>query len=489
MRKLSKSKIVAFTMCKKRLWLSIHKPGALEEDSSTVASYAIGNEVGEKAQDIYDSSSTGMLIEPDFKNFKKSADLTQQLMADRTPVFEATFLTDNALALADVMLPGEGNKWRMIEVKSATSVKDYYHDDVAIQAHIASEAGVSLESVSLAYVDNKWTYQGDGDFTGLLKEADLTEEALSRSGEVKAWIAEAHTVADSKVEPNVPMGVQCKKPFECGFASYCSIGQPLAEKPLNWLPNIRRNDLKAFAADNPFAEIEDVPDDLLNEEQIKVKNASVSGEVYFDHASTKAALAGLGWPAYFLDFETANFPVPKWAGWRPYRQVPFQFSLHVEQENGTLTHDEFIDLSGNDPTRGFAESLVEVCGLSGPIFVYNASFEIGRIKELAERHSDLRGKLLALTERVKDLFPIAKKHYYHPSQKGSWSIKFLLPAVVPEMDYSSLEGVQDGGMAMEAYKEAVNTNEPGRNEKLKNELLEYCKLDTLAMVKIWEAFR
>jgi hypothetical protein len=211
--------------------------------------------------------------------------------------------------------------------------------------------------------------------------------------------------------------------------------------------------------------------------------------VYFDAAGAKKDLAPYGFPAYFLDFESIQFAVPIWKGTRPYQQICFQFSLHVLSENGSLKHSAFLDLSGQDPSESFATALVANCGDHGPVFVYSAPFEKGRISELADRFPALASPLLAIHARIVDLLPIARNRYYHPSQQGSWSIKAVLPAAVPELSYDQLAGVQDGGMAMVAFVEAISPEITlERKAELEEQLLAYCQLDTLAMVRLWQLF-
>ena len=181
--------------------------------------------------------------------------------------------------------------------------------------------------------------------------------------------------------------------------------------------------------------------------------------------------------------------MPLWKGTRPYQQLPFQFSVHRLGRTGRATHQAFLDLSGGNPSLAFAQSLVAACGERGPVFVYNAAFETTRIRELAERHPRLATALRAINDRVVDLLPIARQHYYHPSQQGSWSIKAVLPALCPELHYDALDGVQDGGAAQQAYLEAITpaTSAP-RKAELERQLLAYCSLDTWAMVRLWSAF-
>lgn len=182
--------------------------------------------------------------------------------------------------------------------------------------------------------------------------------------------------------------------------------------------------------------------------------------------------------------------MPIWKGTRPYQQLPFQFSLHIVSPNGETEHWEFLDISGGDPGEAFARALIDHCRTEGPVFVYNAGFENGIMRGLAERFPDLSPALMAIVDRVVDLLPIARNRYYHPAQHGSWSIKAVLPAVCPDLTYAALEGVKDGQAAQGAFLEAMapgTTQE--RRQEIENQLLEYCKLDTLAMVRLWEFFK
>lgn len=490
MRNLSKSKLIAYRQCPKRLWLEVHCPELREDSAATQASFQVGNTVGDIARQLYDSAGNGVLLDAKRDGFDTVFKRSTELLASTQPIFEAGFAANGALALADVMLPGKqkGKRvWRMVEVKSSTKVKDYHRDDAAIQAYIARSAGVPLASIALAHIDSEWVYPGDQDYRGLLKECDLTQEAFGRDDEVKEWIASAHKTAAKKAEPKIGTGEQCSSPFDCGFLDHCQSQEPQAEYPVYWLPSIRTNALKEHIAENPALDLRDTPDDLLNELQQRVKAHTLSGETYFDATSAAAALKSHKLPAYFLDFETIQFAVPIWKGTHPYQQIPFQFSLHTLGGRGKLDAWSFLDLSGNDPSRAFAESLITVCGNRGPIFVYNAGFEGARIKELAERFSKLAPALLAIKERLVDLHPVTKDNYYHPSQHGSWSIKDVLPAVAPDLSYEALEGVQNGGMAMGAFLEAIHPDTtPERKGEIEQQLLAYCGLDTFAMVRLWQ---
>jgi hypothetical protein len=242
MRALSKSKLLAFRQCAKRLWLELYRPELREESPETEARFEVGHQVGDIARQLFDPAGKGVLV--DFKRDGLDAAFarSQHLLTSSHPVFEAGFTAEGALAFADIMLPAHkaGKRgWRMVEVKSSTSVKDYQRDDIAIQSFVAKAAGVPLLSVALAHIDNKWIYPGSEKYQGLLKESDLTDEAFGRGKEVKGWIVDAQTIAKKNKEPAIKTGGHCTTPYECGFLDYC-LGQELQAKyPVAWLPRIQ----------------------------------------------------------------------------------------------------------------------------------------------------------------------------------------------------------------------------------------------------------
>jgi CRISPR/Cas system-associated exonuclease Cas4 (RecB family) len=491
MRTFSKSKILAYRQCPKRLWLEVHQPELREDSTATQASFQIGFQVGDVAHRIYDEDGKGALIDVQSEGFSTAFARSADLLNTPQPIFEAGFSAGGALAFADVMLPVDCDgvlAWRMVEVKSSTSVKDYHRDDAAVQAFVARSAGVPLLSIALAHIDSSWVYPGNKSYQGLLKEKDLTAEAFARADEVKGWISDAQKVVNEMTAPAIAIGDHCNSPYECGFYAYCSKDEPKAEFPLNWLPRFSAAKIKELAGQG-INDLRNTPDNLLNSKQQLVKDCTLSNKIFFDAEGAAADLARYPLPAYFLDFESIQFAVPIWKSTRPYQQITFQFSLHIIKASGALEHIEFLDVSGNDPSESFAKALIVACGDNGPIFVYNAGFETARIRELAERYPQFGNQLLAINARVVDLLPIARKRYYHPSQQGGWSIKKVLPAVVPELRYDSLDGVQNGGMAMGAFLESIHPDTSAeRKVQIEQQLLEYCKLDTYAMVRMWQVF-
>lgn len=488
-RPLSKSKLIAFRQCPKRLWLEIHRPEAREDSSTTQAVFRTGHEVGALAQRLYDPAGEGAVIDWQAEGMACALEHTRLLLQQPKPIFEAGFAGAGGLAFADVMLPvtaGQEPAWKMVEVKSSTSVKRYHEDDIAIQSHIARAAGVNLRSVCIAHIDATWVYPGQGDYSGLLIEKDMTAAALARSAEVATWIASAQQVTAQAQPPRIPMGGQCVSPFPCGFQTHC--GKELAEVefPVTWLPRTPSKAFKDFLAESHARDMREVPNALLTPMQRRVRDASLSGQPYFDAEGARQDLAPYPLPAYFLDFETIQFGVPRWAGTRPFQMLPFQFSLHRLDARGELTHCAFLDLSGSDPSQAFSAALAQACAEPLPIFVYNAGFEGARLKELVQRFPLMAQALLAIHGRLVDLLPITRTRYYHPLQRGSWSIKQVLPTLAPNARHDALPGVRDGSMAMEAYVEAISpATTAQRKAAIHGELLAYCALDTLAMVEVW----
>ncbi|MEN9669731.1 MAG: hypothetical protein RL018_8, partial [Pseudomonadota bacterium] len=424
------------------------------------------------------------------------------------------------LAFADVLLPDTGGKsgldtaWHMIEVKSSTSVKDYYREDAAIQYYVAKNAGLNLASISLAVVDTSWVYRGDGNYNGLLKLEDVTDSSAAQDADVRAWIADAQLIAKFDEAPEKKTGDHCNSPFPCGFYAHCASEDGTAAlsvpHPIGWLPRMSKIKVKAVFGANAVprqVSMFDMPDALLNALQRRVKMAHQANQAFVDVQGLQQRLGPQRMQASevlsFLDFETVAQAVPVWAGTRPYQAVLVQFSCHVldlsnaTDEGKSLKHYEFLDTSGNDPRPALAEALIVALGdSSGAVFMYS-SFERTQLRALALAVPQHRVAIERIIGRLVDLLPVVRDHYYHPLMQGSWSIKSVLPAMLGNQDTSlsydalaaSVEGgaVADGGAAMQAYIEAIDPSTPlERKAAINTQLLAYCKLDTLAMVRVWQ---
>lgn len=476
---LSKTKLLAYLQCRKRLWLEVHRPELAELDPAAIG-FRHGHGVGEAARSLHPG---GILVETD--DPAQALVETRRLIAGHPakPLFEAAFEHAGVLIRTDLLVP-DGNGYRMVEVKASARVKDYHYSDCAVQAWVCRQAGLPLGRVELAHVDTGFVYPGGGDYRGLLKTVDLTGAIEAVVGQVPDWIGAARaTLAGS--EPDITPGEQCSVPYECPFMAYCAKAAGLPAEtgfPLRILP--RAGKLRAALEAESYRDLREVPPGRLTKPiHQRVQRVALTGEAELDPAAAEV-LRRLSYPRHFVDFESIQFAVPCWPGTRLYQQIVFQWSCHIEDAPGELRHHEFLGDDGDDPRRAFAEALIAALGASGPVFVYNIAFERTCIARLAESFPGLSTPLLAIGARMVDLLPIARGHYYHPAMDGSWSIKAVLPTVAPELDYESLQ-VQHGAMAQEAYAELITPGTaPERRAELRQGLLEYCKLDTLALARL-----
>ncbi len=475
---ITKSRVLSGLRCPKRLWLQTFKPELGKASSSSMLTIVNGNEIGNMARLNYPE---GILVEHVDKPVLAVAE-TAQLVVNfpQVPLFEAAFAHAGALVRSDILVPFNGG-WRMIEVKSSGSVKDHHLIDCAIQLSVLEGAGVKVPQVCLAHVDTSFVYAGDGNYDQMLVEEDITEQVRALLPDVPAWMASHRDILGNAM-PFVRMGTQCKP--DCQFTEHCEQGLP--EYPVSILPNGRK--IITDMQEAGIEDIHDIPDGVLtNERHVTVWQATRTNKVFIS-PELKAEFTKLPYPRFYLDFETINFVIPRWAGTRPHQQLPFQWSCHIQRQIGELEHREFLDTSGNAPMRAFAESLIAAVETDGPIIVYG-TFESTVIKSLIKFYLDLEDSLNDILDRLVNLLPWLQNHYYHPAMKGSWSIKAVLPTIAPHLDYSQLEDVQNGTLAQLAYLDIINpeTNQRVREQKIQN-LLKYCELDTQAMVEVVKSF-
>jgi hypothetical protein len=475
---LSKSRILLHRQCPKRLWLKTNRPELEIVDDGMAKGFVTGDAVGDKARQLYPD---GVLIE--------TPSLTEALAQTRTlinqppkPLFEATFEHKGTLIRADLMLPDE-HGWRMVEVKSSTSVKPYYLEDAAVQAYVLAQNKVPVSRIEIAHIDNQFVYMGDDNYQGLLKHQIETKTVNELAQQVPDWIAQAQHTLTLKNEPKITVGNQCSEPFGCSFRHYCDPQAfepvpvtspkvlPRGGKFVQQLIDAGKTDLTMLAEA-----------DLSKAIYQRIWRTLQTGQAELD-PQAKAIIDALPYPYYHIDFETINLAIPVWAGTRPYQQVPFQWSCHIQMPD-SITHHAFLGDGQSDPRREFTESLLATLGTMGTIFVYNAAFEKSRLQEMGDAFPEHKAAIDALMPRIFDLLPLMRNHYYHPDMKGSWSIKAVLPTIAPDLSYKALT-VGHGGAAMEAFAEMMKSETtPERRAELYQALLEYCELDTLAMVLI-----
>lgn len=477
---LSKSKLINWRQCPKRLWLQTYKPNLAVWNDSQNARLEAGYLVGDLARDLFPK---GILI--DGENLTQALSDTRAALGKRRPIFEATFEHKGVLIRADLLVP-DRKGFRMTEVKSSASVKPYYREDAAIQAWVAKQAKIPLSRVEIAHIDTSFVYQGDGDYLGLLKHVDVTQEIAPLETEVPKWIKGAQATLAGR-QPIRKPGSHCHDPFDCPFLNHCS---PPEEHPTEFPVEILPygGDLPSQLRAAGYADLREVPSELITKpNHRRVWRISRAGEPELT-AGARKAIRALPFPRYYLDFETYQFVVPVWAGTRPYAQLPFQWSCHIEAKDHSLKHEHFLSNGSEAPLLDFATSMIKALRKRGPVIVYNAAFERTRIQELAAAFPHFAPELNAIIGRLFDLLPIAREHYYHPQMRGSWSIKAVLPTIAPELAYDDLD-VANGGMAQDAFAEMMDPETTvERRGQLYNSLLKYCERDTLAMVRIANYF-
>ena len=478
---LSKSKLLSGWQCSRRLWLELNEPDEQQISATTQASFDVGHRVGAAAQQQFPD---GILIEHDAE-LRKALEQTANLLAEPGPVtlFEATFQHDGILIRADVLIRNEAGQIRLIEVKASTSVKDYHLLDSAIQLWVLEQSGIGVVRVDLAHINNAFVYPGNGDYAGLFIYVNVTAQVRELQATVPRLINELRAMLDAG-EPEVPMGAQCTRPFECPYIDFCTRAQngPLPEWPVQWLPGGRSLHNKLIEAG--YRDIRDIPaGHLSNKTTERARRITVAGQAELRPGAART-LGELGWPRYYFDFETMAPAVPVFAGTRPYQAQAFQWSCHVEHANGALEHREFLADGNGAPMRLCAEALIAALGDSGPVFMYTG-YERSVISKLIELCPDLAEQLAAISERLFDLHPVTKAHYYHPDMHGSWSIKKVLPTVAPDLSYEGLDIVRVGTDAETAFVEMIDAaTAVERAAELRTALLRYCKLDTEAMVRL-----
>lgn len=479
---LSKSKISAFEQCPKRLWLQSHQPEFAPSDPSREARFAIGDEVGEKACEL---AGPGQMIEAN-PSLAAALDETANLLASgyKAAIFEGTFAHQGVLIRADIMAQNAVGGWDVAEVKSSTKVKDYHKGDLATQIWVMQHAGVAIGKASIRHINNQFKLGADRDYRDLFFDADLSQEI----GPIIAGrdlIVEQARATLSGEEPTIETGPQCTSPFECEFRLYCTKKEGRnSEWPISELPNTGRAVAEKWKAQNKFDLSDLSVGDLDNPLHERIRQTVASQTIYHDAVAVRSEVAEWKYPRTYLDFETIAFAIPRWVGTNPYQQTPFQFSAIVETSPGeVLDPIDFIDLSGEDPRRACAAALSKL-PREGSVIAWNKSFEARCLKDLALHSPVVADPLFNLAERLVDPLPIARRHYYHPKQRGSWSIKKVLPAIAPELGYEDLD-ISDGGQAQAGYQAAVSSQcSPARKRLIEENLVEYCRLDTVGMREV-----
>ncbi|PLY09983.1 MAG: DUF2779 domain-containing protein [Arcobacter sp.] len=484
---LSKSLYTKGIQCPKALWLKKYNPNVLTPpDEQAQAIFDTGNIVGDFACQLF----------PDGKEVPFTREYDEMIATTKkwldeglSNIYEATFNYEGILVMVDILTISEGEV-SIYEVKSSTEVKDIYLHDVSIQYYVLKSLGYKIKSAHVVHINNEYVRDDELDIYELFKIVDVTSEVKTMQTNIPNILKEFETyLSDKENEPNIDIGKHCNKPYECDAKNYCwKVQREIPDYSIFNIFNLgSKKQIELY--NQGIINIADIPQDFdMTANQKQAVENYKSKVSYIDKNSIETFLQNLTYPIYHLDFETYQQAIPQYKGLKPFEQIPFQYSLHIEHEDGTLIHKEYLSEDSIDSRYELAQKLCEDIPSDVTVLAYNMSFEKGVIKRLANSFADLEAHLLAINENIQDLMiPFQKKWYVTPSMNGSYSIKYVLPALVPEFEkaYKELEGVQNGSQAMNAFA-SMSKLEEGEKMKLRTALLEYCKLDTLAMVKVLE---
>jgi predicted RecB family nuclease len=478
---ISKSKFVAGCQCLKRLYWQVHEPeltGTL--DAAALALMDQGQQVGELARQLFAGG-----VEVKSGDPEQSIQITRELIANpEVPaIFEATFENGGVLVRVDILQRRKGNRWRLVEVKSTADLKEEHLDDVAIQARVLSRSGLDVVSSCLMHVNRNYVFGGSIDVRRFFKIKNLTRRVERLQPKLTFQLRSELRVLAMPSPPKIPVGPHCTNPITCEFFDRCN--RPLPNDHIGYLPRLHASAAEELE-EMGIHSIRDIPDDFHLSERQRIACTSVQkGQPWFS-AELGKELESLKYPLYFADFESVNPAIPRFSGMRPFDQLPFQWSVHVQrQPDAELEHYEFLATDKSDPRSEFVTSLCDALGEDGSIVVY-AAFESQRLSELAAWLPEFAGRIKRIQSRLWDLLPVVRNHVYHPQFAGSYSLKSVLPALVPELTYESMEVAngQDAGLAWDSLiRGGLDRDE---HQRVRKALLEYCGQDTLALVKLVE---
>ena len=476
---LTKSNYLLGMQCSKLLWVTKNQKERIPEpDQQTLAIFNTGDIVGVLATKVFEEG-----IDLSELTFKVNIDKTKESLELRKPIFEAGFMVDNLFSRGDILLPVGKDEWDIIEVKSSTEVKDINIHDVSFQKYVYEKAGIKIRNCILMHINNQYVKSGNIEPSEFFVQTDITEQVEEFSEGIENRIKDMLEIINSK-EEKLPIGIHCSKPYDCPLIDECWKDVPEG----SIFEFFRMFKTKCFNLhDKGIVCLNEVPEDIkLNDKQKIQRRLAFDGGKHIDKLAIKNFLNKLEYPIYYLDFETINPAIPKFDGMKPYQKIPFQFSLHIQEKpNGKLKHISFLADGISDPRPKFLQSLKDNLGEKGSILVYNQAFEKGVLNECSISFPEFKEWYEKnILPRIKDLWDVFKNFsYYDPAQKGSTSIKYVLP-VLSDLSYDDLD-IQNGMLASLEYERITYGNvEEKERLKVREALEKYCEIDTLAEVEI-----
>jgi len=469
---------MAGMQCPKYLWWWMHEPDApeLKPDPGLKAIMDMGTRIGELAREQVPG---GVLIDVPHFRPREWADATQKAVdIDADVIYEAALLEEGMFAAVDILVRTQDG-WRVVEVKSSLDVKDQHIFDTAFQVNLAELSGLDVVGAELMHLNRECTFP---DLINLFVRKDITDRVFDMVAAVSQEIDFLRGQMDGPL-PGTDIGPRCGQPYECPFKGRCWSGLP--RHHVTSLAGIRWERTHQLLSKG-IETIDDIPDDYPLGEVADRQRRAVQSNSLIVEPRLGEALAEFESPITFLDFETVWPAIPGWEGCHPYEQVPVQFSCHVLHEDGSTDHHEFLPEEPGDPRQELARNLLDACGDFGTVLAWNASFEKLRFKDLVRHLPDLAPRLESLNERIRDLLPVVRKYVYHPDFNGSFSLKSVLPALLPGEGYDDLV-IAEGGEASQVLEAFLLHGDTGGRdvEDVRSDLLRYCEKDTEALVLLY----
>ena len=480
---LSKSLFIKGVQCHKALYLQKYHPELKDPvPPSREALFQSGSEAGILAHGLFPG---GVEVPFEAGSYDMQVRLTNEAIANGTEtLYEGTFQYDGIFVKADILHKGKSG-WELYEVKSSTGFKDIYQPDISVQYYVLNGAGIPVTKAFLVHINNQYVRQGDIDPFELFTIVDMTDAVEASQFSVKEEIGNQKEMLMGDV-PTIDIGPWCSNPYDCDFKGHC--WQHIPEMSVF---SLRGNRVLQYSLYNQgIVSLDDVVPSELPAAQRQQVEAIREKSIDVRKDEIRDFLDSLWYPLYFLDFETFADAVPRFDGIRPYQNVPYQYSLHyLEDASAPLGHHEYLAQPGIDPRAELTAKLMNQIPDNACVLAYVASFEKGVLQDLALWSPEHAEKIERITNNMIDLaYPFQKRLIYHWQFNGSYSIKSVLPALVPELGYDTME-IRDGEMAGLAYSRMQKSGDPKEIEQIRTALLEYCCLDTFAMVKLLEALK